>query len=372
MAPTLRRWHGVLWDKRVDQLVALTRRRLALTTLGSFVTTAVLVFTLAFALVLAARGSITIGDAAVAIVGLQQLSSRLQSAGVAFSAVHEGVAFLSDFESFRAALPVIRAERPTSVPPTPPTTLAVDHLAYRYPEAEQNALTSVSFELRRGQVMAIVGANGSGKTTLAKLICGLLPPSAGSVTWNGVDISTCDPSLVRAQVAPVFQDFTHYMFTIRQAIGLGDPTRLDDSVGIRRAADEAGVGQLIDAQASGLDTRLGKAFSEGIDVSVGQWQRLAIAKALFRNAPVVVLDEPSASLDPRAEAELFDLLQSLCHDRIVIFISHRFSTVRSADVVMVLDQGEVVERGTHDKLMADGGIYHDLFTLQADRYGLDN
>jgi ATP-binding cassette subfamily B protein len=368
VAPTLRRWHGALWDTRMSRLRALVRRRLALTTLGSTVTTAVLIATLSLALILAGRGSITIGDAAVAIVGLQQLSSRLQSAGAALNSVHEGVTFLRDFETFRATLPVIREQRPTGVPPSPPTLLSVDDLGYRYPGARDDAVRSVSFELRRGQIMAVVGANGSGKSTLAKLLCDLLPPARGSIRWDGVDIAACDPALVRAQIAPVFQDYSRYMLTIRQAIGLGDTARLDDEPGIRLAARQAGVDELIETHEEGLDVRLGKPF-DGIDLSIGQWQRLAIARALFRDAPVVLLDEPSASLDPRAEAALFDFLQSLGHDRIVIFVSHRFATVRSADVVMVLDQGEVVEMGSHEQLMAAGGLYHDLFELQADRYG---
>jgi ATP-binding cassette subfamily B protein len=248
--------------------------------------------------------------------------------------------------------------------------LTVEHVSYRYPGAAEDAVHSVSFDLRRGQIMAVVGANGSGKSTLAKLICDLLQPARGTVSWDGVDLASCDPSLVRAQIAPVFQDFARYQLTIRRTIGLGDSTRLDDEADIRGAAQRAGVDSLIDSQRDGLDARLGKAFSGGIDLSGGEWQRLAIARALFRDAPVVVLDEPSASLDPRAEAELFDLLQSMCVDRIVVFVSHRFATVRSADVVMVLDQGEVVEIGSHDALMDRRGLYHDLFTLQADRYGL--
>jgi ATP-binding cassette subfamily B protein len=185
-----------------------------------------------------------------------------------------------------------------------------------------------------------------------------------------VDLAGCSPDLVRAQIAPVFQDFAQYQVTIRRAIGLGDPDRLDDEAGIREAADRAGLTELIDAQANGLDARLGKVFSGGTDISIGQWQRFAIARALFRDAPVVVLDEPTASLDPRAEADLFDLLHALCHDRIVVFVSHRFATVRSADVVLVLNQGEVAQIGSHDELMAAGGLYRDLFNLQADRYGL--
>lgn len=369
-APVLRGWHSELWDIRLSRLRELVRKRLALVSIGSLVATLVVIATLTIALVLAAWGTITIGDAAVAIVGLQQLNSRLRNAGTAFTGVHDGITFLRDFEHFRDSLPVIREQRPSATPPTPPAALVVDGLGYRYPGATEDAIRSVSFELRRGQILAIVGANGSGKTTLAKLVCDLLPPTRGSVSWDGVDLATCDPYLVRAQIAPVFQDFARYRLTIRRAIALSDTSRLEDDTGIRTAASEVGIGDLIDSLPGGLDARLGKMFTGGSDISIGQWQRLAIARALFRDAPVVVLDEPSASLDPRAESELFDLLQSLGQDRIVIFVSHRFATVRSADSVMVMDQGEIVEMGPHDELMSKGGLYHDLFTLQAKRYGL--
>jgi ATP-binding cassette subfamily B protein len=370
IAPTLRSWHHALWDTRMIRLKALVRRRLTLTTAGSLVTTLVLVATLSVALILAGRGSISVGDAAVAIVGLQQLSGRLQSVGSAFGDVHEGVTFLRDFESFRAALPLMRERRPTAAPPTPPTLLTVDQVGYRYPGAPEDALNSISFDLRRGQIMAIVGANGSGKSTLTKLLCGLLPPTRGTISWDGVDLATCDPTLVRTEIAPVFQDYSRFMLSLRQAIGLGDVTRLDDEQRIRRTAALVGLDDLIAAHPRGLDTRLGKPFTDGIDISGGQWQRLAIARGFFREAPVVILDEPSASLDPQAESDLFDLLHSLFADRMVIFVSHRFATVRAADVVMVLDQGDVVEMGDHDELMHAGGLYHDLFLLQARRYGM--
>ena len=370
LAPTLRRWHSELWNTRLRQVRGLIRRRLALTTAGSFVTNLALVTTLSIALILAGRGTITLGDAAVAIVALQQLSNRLQGAGTAFSGVHESVTFLRDFEQFRATLPVLREQHPTAAPPTPPMVLTVDDISYRYPGSQRDALDSVSFELHRGQIMAVVGANGSGKSTLAKLLCGLLPPARGTIRWDGVDLAECDPSLVRAQISPVFQDYARYMLTIRNAIALGDTTRLDDEERILRAASAVGLEGLIDSLPEGLDTRLGKGFTDGTDISTGQWQRLAIARALFRDAPVVLLDEPSASLDPHAEADLFDLLHSICSDRLVIFVSHRFATVRSADVVMVLDQGEIVEIGPHDELMAAHGLYSDLFKLQAERYGL--
>jgi ATP-binding cassette, subfamily B, bacterial len=369
VATTLRSWHRRLWDRRMKRLRELVRARLILITLGSLVTTSVLVATLSIAVVLAVRGSITIGDAAIAIVGLQRLSGRLQTAGWASGAVHEGVTFLQDFESFRAALPVIREQRPSGTPPVP-TVLTVAGLGYRYPGTADDAVRDVSFELRRGQVMAIVGSNGSGKTTLAKMLCGLIPPTTGTIRWDGADIFECDPSLVRAQIAPVFQDYTRFQLTIRQSIGLGDVDRLDDDAAILAAARLAGLHELIDSHETGLDTRLGKEFVAGTDVSGGEWQRLAIARALFRDAPIIVMDEPSASLDPRGEAALLDLLHALGTDRIVIFVSHRFATVRSADVVMVLEQGEVVELGSHDELMKARGLYSDLFLLQAQRYGL--
>lgn len=366
--PALRRWHSEIWDTRMSRLRVLIRQRLVRNLFGSLVTTAATVVTLSIALILAGRGTISIGDAAVAVVALHQLNGRIQSMGMALNGVYEGVTFLRDFESFQADLPTIRQRRPVGVPPTPPTSMAASGLGYRYPGADRDALRSVSFDLRRGQIMAIVGANGSGKSTLAKLICGLLTPTRGDVCWDGVPLSECDPSLVRAQIAPVFQDFVMYLLTVKRAVGLGDVTRLDQTEKIRQAVDRAGLGEFVDGLPAGLDTRLGKAFEDGIDVSGGQWQRLAIARALFRDAPVVVLDEPSASLDPHAEAKLFDLLHEMCRDRIVVFVSHRFSTVRAADVVMVLEEGEVVEMGSHRELMTADGLYSEMFRLQADRY----
>lgn len=369
MTGRLRGWYDELWDERLARLRVLVRQRMMLSTLGTFVTTAALVATLSLALILAGRGSITIGDAAVAIVGLQQLNSRLQSAGTAFNGVHEGVAFLRDFEAFRNTLPEIRARTFAATPPIPPTRLTVDRVGYRYPGATADALHEVSLDLQQGQIMAVVGANGSGKSTLAKLICGLLAPTRGAVSWDGIDLADCDPEIVRTQIAPVYQDFGAYMLAVRRVIGLGDTERLDDEAGILEAAEHAGLTSMIQGLPGGLDTRLGKAFTNGVDLSGGQWQRLAVARALFRDAPVLVLDEPSASLDPRGEAELFDLLHQICRDRIVIFVSHRFATVRSADTVLVMDEGVVVEHGSHDDLMRSGGMYHDLFTIQAERYG---
>jgi ATP-binding cassette, subfamily B, bacterial len=369
ISPMLLAWHDQRWDERFSRLRLVIRRRLTLTTLATLLTTFVMIGTLAIALVLAVRGTITIGDAAVAIVGLQQLNGRLRAAGVAFAGTHQGITFLRDFEAFRDMLPELRSRRPTAAPPVRPEVLTVSDVDYRYPGSTEDAVKSVSFELRRGQILAIVGANGSGKSTLTKVLCGLLPPAHGAVMWDGVDIASCDPELVQTRIAPVFQDFARYFFPLRAAIGLGDVRRMDDLDGIRQAAADAGVEYLFDTLANGPDAQLGKMFTGGTDLSIGQWQRLAIARAFFRDAPIVILDEPSASLDPQGEAELFDLLHELGKDRIVVFVSHRLATVRTADFVMVMDQGSVVELGSHDDLMLADGLYSGLFKVQADRYG---
>jgi ATP-binding cassette, subfamily B, bacterial len=366
----IRAWYASLWDLRLHQLTSVVRRRLALSAAASGVTALVTAVALGVALYLTVDGQISVGDAAVAVVGLQQLSARLAAAGDALSSVHEGVVFLRDFESLRRLLPDIRASRPRGIPPDEPRRLEVERLTYRYPGSDEPVVNDVSFAVDRDQVLAIVGANGSGKSTLAKLLSGLLPPSGGQIRWDGVNIAGCDPALVSARIAPVFQDFVNFELRVRDAIGLGAEDRIDDVAGIARAADQAGLTDAIDGLPEGLATRLGKAFSGGVDLSGGQWQRLAIARAFFRDAPIVIFDEPSASMDPVGEAELFDRLHALCQRRIVIFVSHRFATVRSADVVLVMDQGRVVESGSHAELMAEGGLYHDLFTLQAERYGI--
>ncbi len=226
----------------------------------------------------------------------------------------------------------------------------------------------MSLRLEPGNVVAIVGPNGAGKSTLAKLLCGLLPPTSGSIRWDGTDISTCDPADVRARVAPVFQDFTRFEHTARQAIGFGAIDRIEDDVAIREAARRGGVDDFIAPLADGYDTRLSTSFTGGTELSVGQWQRVAIARAFFRDAPLVIMDEPAASLDARAERDLFERLGELGRDRMVVFISHRFATVRRADQILVLLDGRVAEHGDHEELMALGGVYAELYSMQAEQF----
>jgi ATP-binding cassette, subfamily B, bacterial len=246
--------------------------------------------------------------------------------------------------------------------------LAVEEVSFSYPDTDRNAVDGVTLEIGRGEVVALVGENGSGKTTLAKIVAGLYRPDAGRVLWDGVDIAGVDPDELRESVAVIFQDFQQYLLPARENIGMGRHERIDDVARIAEAARQADADEFLTGLPEGYETMLGREFSGGWDLSVGQWQRIALARAFFRDAPLVILDEPTASLDARAESTLFDRIRNLLHGRSVLLISHRFSSVRSADRIYVLEHGQVAEHGEHDELMRLGGHYAELFTLQARAY----
>ena len=219
-----------------------------------------------------------------------------------------------------------------------------------------------------GEVVALVGENGSGKTTLASLLAQLYEPSSGCIEWDGVDTAEFDAVAARERIAVIFQDFVKYPLTARENIGVGKVSAIDDLEGVHDAARHAGAAAFLESLPAGYETMLSKAFEGGQDLSIGQWQRVAIARAFFRDAPFVILDEPTSALDPRAEHDLFARIRELLQGRTVLLISHRFSSVRSADRIYVMRSGQVIEHGTHDELMATAGLYQELFELQASAY----
>jgi ATP-binding cassette subfamily B protein len=297
------------------------------------------------------------------------LSSRLGSLVTGIGQLYEASLFLEDFTGFVDALPALSAS-PTRTIPAPDrfSTLVVDSATFTYPSRTEPSLREVSMEIRAGQVVALVGENGSGKTTLAKLLAGLYTPDQGAVLWDGLDVSKCEIEGLRRSVAVIFQDFVRYQLTAHENIGLGRAERLDDREAVRAASVTAGADNFLSTLDRGYDTRLGPQFFGGTDLSVGQWQRVALARALFRDCPFVILDEPTAALDPRAERELFEGLRSVFTGRTALVVSHRFANVRSADRIYVLAAGRIVEHGSHQDLMAGGGLYAELFTLQASTY----
>ena len=246
--------------------------------------------------------------------------------------------------------------------------MTAEGVSFTYPGAEQPAVREATVELHAGEVVALVGENGSGKTTLAKLLAGLYRPGAGAIRWDGTDIREWSLVSVRSRIAVIFQDFVRYALSAEDNIATGDVSAVADPDRVRRAARASGAAEAIESMPDGYATPLSRLFAGGQDLSGGQWQRVAIARGYYRDAPLVILDEPSAALDPRAEHELFASLRHTLEGRTALFISHRFSTVRAADRIYVLDAGSVAEHGTHEELIAAGGQYAELFRVQAAAY----
>ena len=242
-------------------------------------------------------------------------------------------------------------------------------MSFTYPGAEQPALAHVTLHLRPGESLALVGENGSGKTTLIKLLTRLYAPTGGRILLDGKDLAEWDQAVLRERIGVIFQDFARYQMSVGENVGAGDERFFEDEGRWRTAADKGRASEFIETLPAGYHTQLGKWFRDGRELSGGQWQKVALSRAFMRSrADILVLDEPTAAMDAQAEAEVFEHFRQLAHDRITILISHRFSTVRMADQIAVLNGGHIVERGSHEELMRLNGRYAHLFTLQARGY----
>lgn len=253
----------------------------------------------------------------------------------------------------------------------PRSMIRFENVAFRYPGAERDIFRGLEIQIRHGESLAIVGANGAGKTTLVKLLCRLYDTTAGRITVDGVDIRKFDGPLWQRRVGAIFQDFVRFPFSARDNIAFGDIDRLDDAAAIADAARRAGAEKIIDNLPNGWDTVLSRRFEGGADLSGGEWQRIALARAMMAasgDIGVLVLDEPTANLDVRSEAELYGRFLELTQGLTTIVISHRFSTVRQADRICVLEDGRAIEQGNHESLLASDGLYAHMFRLQAARF----
>jgi ATP-binding cassette, subfamily B, bacterial len=348
---------------RIQGARELAGRRTRRSVSAGLASAAVIAGTVTALTILVLAGRLDAGGAAIAAIAALQLGGQITAITNGFGQLHEAALFLADLNAFMG-----RYERPAPTVVSPPFGhVRVEGLRYRYPDSAGEALCGVDIEIKRGEIVALVGENGSGKTTLAKLLAGLYAPAAGRITWEGAVVSELGVEGVRDRVAVLFQDFVHYPLSAAENISAGRSDAADRT-SIESAARAAGAAAFLDLLPLGYDTTLARAFEGGTDLSGGQWQRIALARAFHRNTPFVILDEPTAALDPRSEYELFRSLRDLFKGRSVLLISHRFSSVRTADRIYVLHAGRVIEHGSHAELLAMDGRYAELYRLQAAAY----
>jgi len=317
----------------------------------------------------AIAGRLTLGDLTLYTTAAQSVQNSIQGILGGFSGMYEHNLYLSNlFELMETESVLPTRADPVPVPTPVRGEITFDHVSFAYPGATDNALTDLSFTVSAGETIAIVGRNGAGKTTLFKLICRLYDPGEGRILIDGVDIRDYDPAQLRAQIGGMFQDYVTYQATAAENIGLGSLGAIADRDAILKASRQAGSDGLIAGLPQGYDTALGKWFDAGVNLSGGEWQKVALARAFMRDARILLLDEPTSALDAQAEYELFERIHSLTRGRTAVYISHRFSTVRRADRIVFLEHGRLVEEGTHEQLMRLNGRYARLFRLQASAY----
>jgi ATP-binding cassette subfamily B protein len=367
LARFLRGRYDRLYDERIAELRSLARRRTGRSLIGSLASSGVTVGTIGVLSYLYVSDRMSLAATGAAVFGLYQLASQLNGLHMSATSLYEATLFIRDYSSFLKLEPAVEAEKGRPAPKGF-DVLTAEEVSFTYPEAVRPAVDRVSLEIRRGEVIALVGENGSGKTTLAKMLAGLYRPERGRIRWDDTDLADVDADELRRSVAVIFQDFERYLLPARENVGLGRHERVDSFEEIVEAARRADADDFLADLPEGYETMLGREFAGGYDLSIGQWQRVALARAFFRDAPFVILDEPTAALDARAESRLFERMRELLEGRSVVLISHRFSSVRSADRIYVLHEGRVVEHGSHEELMSADGLYAELFGLQARAY----
>ncbi|CAG0935393.1 Lipid A export ATP-binding/permease protein MsbA [Thermoflexales bacterium] len=366
--PLLGRYAELFWKfLREDQALAQKR---SLASFGwGLLATVSYYFAYAWIVLRTVGGEITLGAMTMYLSIFRNSQNVFETLFFGLSELYENALFMSNLFAFlelKPQMPV--AVHPIALPAKLACGIEFRHVSFKYPDREEYALRDVSVIIKPGEKIALVGANGAGKTTFVKLLTRLYDPSEGQVLIDGIDLREVDPKDLQKRIGVIFQDFVKYHLPARENVGFGQIDQLDNEPRIIDAATRSGADSTIRALPQGYNTMLGKWFERGNDLSGGEWQKVALARAFMRDAEVLVLDEPTASLDALNEYAIFQRFRELTDNKIALLISHRFSTVRMADRIVVLDEGQVIEAGTHAELLALGGEYAKLFTIQAEGY----
>ncbi len=346
----------------------LTIRRGVWGYLLSLLSTAAFYFAYAWIVVEAIAGKISLGDMTMYLMVFRQGQTTFSGTLTSIGGMYEDNLYLSNLYEFLEQ-PLPKPGGKASFGLIPGDGIRFENVSFKYPGSLQPALKNLSLHLIPGEKLAIVGENGSGKTTLIKLLTRLYTPDAGRILLDGLDLQQWDIEVLHKRIGVIFQNFVRYQFTVGENIGVGDVEHLEDKARWQTSAEKGMAQPFIEQLPERFQTQLGRWFKNGQELSGGQWQKIALARAFMRTkADILVLDEPTAAMDAEAEFQIFDRLRSLTKKQMVILISHRFSTVRMADTIVVLSGGELVEQGTHENLLEAGGRYARLFSLQAAGY----
>jgi ATP-binding cassette subfamily B protein len=358
-----------LSDEIYQENVALSRRKLIAGSLLSVVGTMGYYAAYVFVIWRTIAGALSIGTLTFLAGAILQASSNIQQIFSTLAGIADQALFLTDLLAFFEMRATIRS-RPNALPAPRPIVRGFEfrNVSFHYPGSSRLILDGMNFQLRSGERVALIGENGQGKTTIVKLITRLYDPSEGEILLDGVDLREYDLEDLHREMGVIFQDFMRYEMTARENIAVGRIEEIDNPELLQEAARKSLANYVVGRLAGGYEQMLGRRFDQGVDLSGGEWQKVALARAYLRDAQLLILDEPTAALDARSEFEVFRRFSELTAGKMALFISHRFSTVRTADRIVVLDNGKVVEEGSHDQLASLGGRYAEMFEMQASSY----
>ncbi len=354
--------------KTKEEEISIVKRRALIELVSDLFKAAAVLITILFIAGRTINGSISLGQMAMFLLAFRQGMVCIKDLFGSLAGIYEDSLFIGDTFEFLSLRENILAVPPVVLPGNLKRSISADNLSFTYPGNITRAIDNISFEIKKGEIIALVGPNGAGKSTLVRLLCRLYDPDSGSIKYDGIDIRNMDPEQYRKYMSVVFQDFMLYDLNVGENIRLGNIDEAKPDEKIISAASVTGIHDLIKTLPNGYSTVIGNLFDDSRELSWGEWQKLALGRALFRDAPVLILDEPSSALDADTEYDIFSRFRNIVKGRTTILISHRFGNVSLADRIIVLDKGKIVETGTHDELMKKSGMYFAMYTKQTSRF----